>query len=136
MEASTSLKRGGSPLQQDSKYFRSSGESESNESDIDSENETDRTVIEGIWSTASKQKVRKVKSLQSSITNEYPIILEDVGSDSDPKYRSYGQFTSGLFKSIEINDVAYQKRLSANKWIIYVRSKNSQEKLKDLNDLG
>ena len=136
MEASTSLKRGGSPLQQGSKYFRSSGESESNESDIDSENETDRTVIEGIWSTASKQKVRKVKSLQSSITNEYPIILEDVGSDSDPKYRSYGQFTSGLFKSIEINDVAYQKRLSANKWIIYVRSKNSQEKLKDLNDLG
>ena len=132
MEASASLKRGGSPLQQENKYFRSSGESESSDSDIDSDNENDRTVIDGEWGTVSKQKIRK----STKQSTDFPLFLEDIGSDSDPKFRSYGQFTSGLFKSAEISDVSHQKRLSANKWIIHLRSEESQIKLLNIRNLG
>ena len=98
------------------------------------------------WSISSKQKVhRKPKkstqsnqsvNQQNSDLDLYPVIIEDVGGDLDPRYKSYGQFTTGLFKSVEIHDISHQKRISQSKWIVYFKSKNSQSKLLAVTNLG
>ena len=140
------LKRGGSPIfHESSKVSRSDLSSDESDSDYDH----DITVTEAsnevnsVWQVQSNHRLRKkpAKSQQnvheSSVSPDlFPIILEDVGNESDPKYRSYGQFTTGLFKSIEINDVSHQKRISPTKWLIYLKSRSSQSKLESTTVLG
>lgn len=150
------LKRGGSPIFGEPHKISKSDLSSEDESESDSD--FNDTVIqkEDNWFIQSKSKLpkkaRSNKSLKSPSNNAngkntnntdldsasgmFPVIIEDIGSENDPRYRSYGQFTTGLFKSVEINDVSHQKRLSINKWIVYLKSESSQTKLLQVKDLG
>ena len=112
------------------------------DSDSDSDH-NDHTMLEADhFEVYSKQKVPKKFRMRSKATSsteantDFSVVLEDVGGDNDPHFKSYGQFTCGLFKSIAVNDVSYQRRLSPGKWLIYFKSKASQEKLLETTDLA
>ena len=138
---SSSLKRGGSPLApDDGKILRSDVSSDSDRS-TDGESDPDSSMQEtltGSWSIESRKKIpsRRKSSTHQLNATEFPVFLEDVGGENDPRYHSYGQFTNGLFKSINVNDVSRQRRLSAGKWLIYVKSVESQNKLVATSDLA
>ena len=148
MISSPCLKRSApSPLSSSSKMTKSDVDSdnESDSSDSVSVPDFDRTMLNnpdyGGWSIESRKRISsKRKSTSNSQlpqdAKEFPVFLEDIGDDNDPHYRSYGQFTNGLFKSINVNDVCRQRRISTGKWLIYVKSIESQNKLVATSDLA
>jgi hypothetical protein len=87
------------------------------------------------WEQQVRRKKRRVSRPPPEVA-EFPVILEDVGKEGEPRYQHYGQFTGKLYQQAGIAPIRRQRRLASGKWLIHCQTLIAQQALAKKTNLG